>query len=336
MDIGILLWNTCNARCAHCAVSSGPDASREMSNADIIAIIDGAFIDSTAPNIGLSGGEAFYHYDDLRYIVSYATSRGANISINTNCFWATSDDEAARIVSDLKAIKVKQIVVSFDTYHAKYINEECVVRAISACRKAHLKVELQFVSSRKTKHLHEFLKDHADLLLNVTCREIPCHPAGRAANMSSSSMFLSKDIPHGLCPNAVLSVSADGRYIPCCNAAGHLPSLSLGTIGDDQSKIYNNFCNSPVMHILWARGPQAFLSSAANAGYSIPNGGYIDQCHLCHDLFKDDDLALVLKEYAENEVFGVIYNSYCEEISDSDSSSARRLPALGLEGIHDT
>lgn len=310
MDLGILLWNTCNARCAHCAVSSGPREKRIMSNDDIKRIMDGAFLDCASPSIGLSGGEAFYYFDDLIEVASYATRKGAKVAINTNCFWADEFEHALATVEKLKDIGISKLVASTDSFHRKYIAENCIINAVKACLTHNLEIEIQYVASRKSERLHSFLNRNQEELLNITIREIPCHPVGRAENMADQSIIASERIPQGTCPNAVLSVSADGRYIPCCNTAGHLPTLELGKIGEDQSAVFARFINSPVMKILWKHGPKHFLNDAVEAGYQHPSFGYIDQCHLCYSLFKDPGIAAAIKEVAHDEAFRELYRLF--------------------------
>lgn len=326
MDIGILLWNTCNARCAHCAVSSAPDQARQMSTRDIKSIIDGAFSDSSSPSIGLSGGEAFYFFDDLLEIITYATSKGAAVAINTNCYWATTYAEARRIVELLTTARVSKLVASTDTFHKKYISESCVINAIEACTDCHLEIDVQYVATNKTERLHNFLERHASRFVNVSCREIPCHPVGRAENIDPRTLLTQKGVPSGRCPNAVLSVSADGRYIPCCNTAGHLPALELGRLGQDQTEVFDRFINSPTMSFLWAKGPVGFLPVAVENGYEIDPNGYVDQCHLCFQLFRDEEIARKLKSSAEEWGVDKLHSLYKEKLAAfPDSRDAQNI-----------
>ena len=310
MNIGILLWNTCDASCAHCAVSSSPTEARVMSNSDIKKIIDGAFLDGKKPSIGLSGGEAFLYLADLLEIVAHAVQKGGRVSVNTNCHWAQDMAEARRIVRLVKKAGVHKLVASTDTFHKKYIDDQCVIHAVNACIEAHLEIEIQYVATRKTERMFEFIEKHADDLVNITCREIPCHPVGRAEKMKRSALILRSKLPKGTCPNAVLSVSADGRYIPCCNTAGHLKALQMGTIAEDQQVVARRYAHSPVMRKLWEKGPISFVASAQAAGFVPQPLGYVDQCHLCHDLFKDTEISAQLKKLTDQEAFNELYGSY--------------------------
>ena len=140
MNLGILLWNTCNLECAHCAVNSGPREKSYLTNDEIFKIIDSAFVDDTRPAIGLSGGEAFIHYKRLKRIIKYATDKGARVSINTNGYWGNTIEKAEKIVSELINLKVTKIVISIDDFHEDYLEAENPINVIRACKNKHLEV----------------------------------------------------------------------------------------------------------------------------------------------------------------------------------------------------
>lgn len=322
MNLGILMWNTCNAKCAHCAVSSGPKERGVMTDEQIRSLIDAAFYDSVSPKIGLSGGEAFLFFERLCHIVQYATSRGAQVSINTNGFWATTLEKGIEKVRKLKEMGLSRLVVSTDEYHEKYIPRERILNVIKACKTLHLEVELQFVAAKNTARLADFLRDYGDILLNVRCREIPCHPVGRAqTEVNEKDLFLEVGVPDGLCPSAILSISAYGNVIPCCNTAGHLPALQIGSIDESLIELYQKFQSSSLFKVLVRKGPKALVEAAIQAGYKPRSDGYIDQCHLCYDLFRDQALAAHLKEAAAEMIVNEFYASFKQqflEVTDTE------------------
>jgi hypothetical protein len=322
MNLGVLLWNRCNASCAHCAVSSGPKEAHVLSEEQLIAAIDAACEHDPEPKIGLSGGEAFLYFDRLCRIVKHASDKGAVVSVNTNGFWGKSLPAAVEKTRQIKKAGLARLVVSTDEYHQRYIREERVVNVIRACKKEHLEVELQWVSSKSTRRLADFLQGHGEALLNVRCREIPCHPVGRAAvEVAAEDLFLDPEIPDGLCPSAVRSISADGGVIPCCNTAGHLPSLRIGEIADASPEevrerlpnLHQKYLSDPVLNVMIARGPKALLGAAINAGYVHNRGGYIDQCHLCHEILKDPEIAAAVRKEAEDLAVDIRFEQLLEE-----------------------
>lgn len=301
MNLGILLWNTCNAKCSHCAVNSSPTEKGYMSDEQIFALIDAACENDAEPKIGLSGGEAFLYFERLCNIVKYAVQKGALVSVNTNGFWGKTLAIAVEKVRIIKEVGLRRLVVSIDDFHEEYINREAVLNVIKACKKVHIEVEVQFVATKNSRRLADFLKDYGDILLNVSCREIPCHPVGRASEkIKDDELFLKEYIPEGLCPSAILSISAYGKVIPCCNTAGHLPSLQVGTIEQPLQNLYEKFLDDPTIQILQNQGPKALLEAATQAGYISRPDGYVDQCHLCYELFKDEKVGFAVKEFALN------------------------------------
>lgn len=302
------MWNTCNAACDHCAVSSNPKDRTTNSDEDIRRLIDQCCADDPEPSIGLSGGEAFLYFPRLIKIIEYARERGAKVSVNTNCYWANSREKALDLVRQIKDAGLTKLVVSTDEFHLKYIPAERVINAILACKDVHLEVDLQFVSTKRSYRLADFLEEHGDDLLNISCREIPCHPVGEARkNIAEEDLFIREGVPLGLCPSAVMSISAKGDVIPCCNTAGHLPALRIGDVREPLRDLHDKFRTSAVMQILCAEGPATFLDAAEKAGYHRERG-YVDQCHLCYDLFKNERIALSLKEFAATKMSEVVYS----------------------------
>jgi hypothetical protein len=301
MNLGILLWNTCNAKCSHCAVNSSPTEVGYMSDEQIFSLIDATFCDTSDPAIGLSGGEAFLYFDRLCRIIRYATDRGARVSVNTNGFWGTTVMAAVEKVRVLNGIGLRRMVVSMDGFHDPYINRARPLYVIRACKSEHLEVELQFVATKSTTRLADLLAAHSDVLLNIQCREIPCHPVGRAAVMvPDADLLTDPGIPGGLCPSAILSISAYGKVIPCCNTAGHLPALQIGTIDEPLVELHEKFRNSRLMNTLLRRGPKALVPAAVEAGYEVRPGGYVDQCHLCYEVFRDSQIAAAVTQAADD------------------------------------
>jgi len=307
MNLGILLWNKCNATCKHCAVDSSPFERYSMTNDQIFKAIDSSFYDCSTPSIGLSGGEAFINYERLKQIIKYATDKGARVSVNSNGFWGKSIEKAREIVRELKQLKLSQLVISIDEFHEEFINADSPINVIIACKYEHLEVRLQYVSVKNGKRLTDLLSVHGDRLLNIECREIPLHPVGRGAQYSREYLFLERGIPMGLCPSAILSISAKGNIIPCCNTAGHLPALKIGDINTDSLQDVDfEFKNDPLFIILCRFGPQALIEKAKEHGYCLDDG-YIDQCHLCYTLFKNERIAKILRQSSRQILDELIY-----------------------------
>jgi len=131
-------------------------AKPQMTDEQYFAVVDSAFADSCSPSIGMSGGEAFLFFERLCRIVSYATGKGALVSVNTNGFWGNREARAQGYVATLKRIGLSKLVVSTDGFHSPYVREQAVINVISACIDHSLEVDLQYVYATDSSRLHEF------------------------------------------------------------------------------------------------------------------------------------------------------------------------------------
>src|ERR1700680_5314912 len=87
--LGMLVWNTCNARCAHCGPESGPKDRTTLAHEKVIELISEASrIYDPGWCLSLSGGEIFIYYDRLREYVRLAYEGKGYSTLITNCFWA--------------------------------------------------------------------------------------------------------------------------------------------------------------------------------------------------------------------------------------------------------
>lgn len=301
-----------------------------MSDAEIKSVIDAAFDDCISPSIGFSGGEAFIYFDRLCVLVEYAIDRGAFVSINTNGFWGRRQDLAERYASRMKALGVSKLVVSTDSFHTPFVSEKAVIGAIRACVTVDLEVEVQFVYAKGSERLHDFIARWADDLVNISCREIPMHPVGRAGKLGDHLQPpVRPGTPLGRCPSAIPSIAADGRVIPCCNTAGHLAELELGNVREGNIvDIFRRFHESSLFYVLWKYGPAKLRESALNHGFKDPVDGYVDQCHLCYDLFSDSRVAQALKRDARS-----LYET--DALSDFQAQY-REAQSNGMRGIDDS
>jgi hypothetical protein len=305
-----------------------------MTDEQLRLLIDAAFAGDPHPRVGLSGGEAFLFFDRLCALVSYITGKGGLVSVNTNGFWGLSLARAKVKVQRLKDVGLKQLVVSMDQFHEEYIPIQRPLNVVRACTELHLEVLVQFVATHKTKRLADLLKEHRDDLAGVNCREIACHPVGRAEDrIDPVDLITQPGIPAGRCPASVLSFSADGRAIPCCNAAGHLKPLELGTVNDRLDDIQEKFQSDPVLTLMRWKGPKALRDAALDVGFKDPGHGYIDQCHLCYELFKQPDVAAKLRDEApgllEQENYKYLYDQYTQALHSSQTAAASFKPQPG-------
>ena len=137
----------CNFACEHCY--SRDEKCPELNTSDIKRIVD-VLVEQQVPFINFGGGEPLIR-EDLYEVAEYASSRGLNVSMNTNG-WLLDEAAAQR----LKDAGFKSVGVSLDSFdpalHDTFRNMpgsyERALRGLDALRAVGLKSTMSSVISR--------------------------------------------------------------------------------------------------------------------------------------------------------------------------------------------
>ncbi|MHC4216081.1 MAG: radical SAM protein, partial [Planctomycetota bacterium] len=115
--IHFILTYMCNFQCDHCFLYCHPFAKGSFSIQQIKGALEEFKKIETITSVGFEGGEAFLFYPILCESVRIATQKGFNSSIQTNCYWATTKDDAILWLKPLKMSGLASLDVSDDTFH---------------------------------------------------------------------------------------------------------------------------------------------------------------------------------------------------------------------------
>ena len=155
----------------------------------------------------------------------------------------------------------------------------------------------------------------------------------RRSTVPERELFLQPGVPDGLCPSAILSVSAGGRIIPCCNTAGHLPALEVGTIDQPLEEVHQKFLKAPHIRVMVEEGPKALLDAAVEGGYQPRTDGYVDQCHLCYEMFQDERVAESVKRRASEIVERKQFESLLQQFERNLAAGDGGAGSVGTDHI---
>lgn len=285
--LGILLWNTCNARCAHCMPDSGPKDRTRLSEEQVFRLIDGAARAFDGPWVlALSGGEPFLHRDRLARIIARGAERGASVSVVTNGFWAISDERAREVLKEMADAGLTAMSVSVSSYHFEYVQPERVVRAVRAGRALGLQVTVKAVVSRSSSLRNVFgkLRELEPWNGELAIQQVDLLPAGRASDRDTIPQ---PGLPQGPCPASLLTFLPDGRAAPCCNGAGETGGLDLGSADDDFADVRANYLGNPIVRRLRSEGPIALLDDLPEAeAEDLRVRPFVNACHLCEEVLR--------------------------------------------------
>lgn len=115
-SLHLLLTYTCNFGCDHCFLFGSPDAEGVMRIQDVRHILEEgkkAGIES----IYVEGGEPFLYYPILLWSIRKAREMGMQAGIVTNCYWATSVEDAREWLKPVLELGISDISLSEDYFH---------------------------------------------------------------------------------------------------------------------------------------------------------------------------------------------------------------------------
>jgi MoaA/NifB/PqqE/SkfB family radical SAM enzyme len=126
---GLLLTYKCNCSCEFCYYNCGPDKNGLVS-------VDTALnswqsmknLAGDAAKIHITGGEPFLYWDHLLKILEEAKKQnlGKVDLIETNGFWATSEESIKQQLKVLDELGMVRLKISTDPFHQEYVDMESV------------------------------------------------------------------------------------------------------------------------------------------------------------------------------------------------------------------
>jgi hypothetical protein len=136
--IHLLLTYTCNFECDHCFLYCGPHAEGTFTLEQIRAVLDEAQRTGSVNFVYFEGGEPFLYYPLMVEGIRMAGERGFETGIVTNCYWATSEEDAGLWLRPLAALELADLSVSDDAFHHGDEGGGPAVRALRAARRLNM------------------------------------------------------------------------------------------------------------------------------------------------------------------------------------------------------
>ncbi|HZM08735.1 MAG TPA: radical SAM/SPASM domain-containing protein [Candidatus Limnocylindrales bacterium] len=317
----------CNARCAMCYQAAAPKGSEIRGDDHLPLDLVNRIIDEAAElpelmgdRVHISGGESFLFFDETVQIFKRAKARHfGNIGGTTNAFWALSDAIADRRCEELAQAGVTYLEVSIDHWHKPYVTADRVRCLLRAMRRTGLPVTLRTLSSR-SHHIDDVLEDFEDQeLLQVIVGNGRVQPVGRGARtIPMSEVYIGGGV-QGCCERQLnLTISPNGNVYPCCAGADMTESLACGNIyRDSLAEAVLKMRTEAVIREVIHGGTGKLIPIIEQLGYGdrlLPQ--YTSICHLCWDVFRQDDVAGALRQHYQDKQFEALVSALSSSVDE--------------------
>jgi organic radical activating enzyme len=286
---GLMLTYRCPASCAFCYYGCSPEGGGLMTvDLAIDAWTSLERLAERQARVHLTGGEPFLYFDRLAEIVDAAQHTGLRgpETIETNASWATDREIIRDRLAFLSDRGMERLKISWDPFHAEFIDEACVRRLAETAREL-------LGSSRVLVRWDKYLQDPVripaagsrEALWRAAVSDYPCRFTGRAAG-ELANLFADKPaetFKAAACLNAFLA--AKGVHVdPYGNVfSGLCSGIILGNVEQTPLEtIWKDFdpARAEVVAVLCSSGPCGLMHAAQSRGYAPP-AYFASKCHLC-------------------------------------------------------
>lgn len=136
--IHFLLSYRCTDECDHCFVWGSPQAGGTMTLAQVQDVLQQAKDLGTVEMIYFEGGEPFLFYPIMIQGLREATALGFQTGIVSNCYWATSVEDAIQWLRPIAEIGIADLSLSSDLFHGEAMMTQTARNGIEAAKQLSL------------------------------------------------------------------------------------------------------------------------------------------------------------------------------------------------------
>jgi MoaA/NifB/PqqE/SkfB family radical SAM enzyme len=269
-----LLSYRCTHECEHCFLWSSPRARGTMTLAQVRAVLDQAKEVGTVTSVCFEGGEPFLFYPIMIEGLREAAAMGLGKGIVSNCYWATSIDDALEWLRPIAEIGIESLAFSSDLFHGETTMTDEARNAVAAAKRLGLPETVYTIEPPEGCDAYPEI-DKGEPITGGSVRF-----RGRAVAKLTGGVERRPWSEFTECPGEDFAdlgrvhVDAFGNVHLCQGLViGNLWQRPLKDIVADYDPVTH-----PVIGPLHTGGPVALVEQ-----YNLPHeDGYADACHLCY------------------------------------------------------
>jgi len=272
--IHFLVTYRCTYACDHCFVWGSPDAEGAMTLAQLTGVIDQA----AACGVGtvyFEGGEPTLAYPVVLAAAKHARERGLEWGMVSNCFWATSPEDARLWLEPFVELGISDLSLSSYAYFVEDADEDHLRNAVLAAQDLGLPMGVLEVGAAACL-------DVPGLCLGEDVGEIMCK--GRAAVELAPARATRPPETLVTCPFE--DFADPGRaHVGCDGELQICQGISAGNVfhAGGLAAVLESYdpAERPVVREILAGGPWEL---AREYGHTPASDLYADECHLCYEV----------------------------------------------------
>lgn len=270
--IHFLVTYRCTYTCDHCFVWSSPDAEETMTLAQLRDAIDQAAASGQVEMVYFEGGEPTLAYPVVLEAAAYASAKGLEWGLVTNCYWATSVEDARVWLRPLKGLGISDLSLSSYAYFVGDADEAHLQNAVLAAQELGLPLAVLEVGAPARLDVPGLCLGDVGEVMHKGRAAVELAPA-RAVRPPDT--LVTCPFEDFAAPGRA-HLGPDGELQLCQGiSAGNVWRDGLATIIEGYDPAAR-----PVVREILAGGPWAL---AQTCGHVPERELYADECHLCYE-----------------------------------------------------
>jgi hypothetical protein len=304
----------CNIACRHCYNSSGPGRKSERIALDRMLAIVAQMPEAGLSRLILTGGEPFLYVEDVLALIRAARAADVRrISINSNAFWASTEDRARRMLERLADAGFMQsrqdnLKISSGIYHTEFVDLDRIfnlARAHYATFGRPLMVDFEFDAGATEKRDEAMERFRAAGVLDwVDLQFRTVSPLGRGKDLD---VIPSTDCsaPCNIIDQVVFD--PDSLVRPCCGLNNENHGVVVGQLERPLKDLVKRVQNDPVLQFMASNPMDAIFG---HLDMAAKPEGYAGICDLCQHAVGDmrDKEPLQARLFAEQRFYPFWFN----------------------------
>jgi hypothetical protein len=270
--IHFLVTYRCTYACDHCFVWSSPDCEETLTLAQLREAIDQAAASGQVTTVYFEGGEPTLAYPVVLEAAAYAREKGLEWGLVSNCYWATSVEDARVWLRPLKERGISDLSLSSYAYFVEDADEERLRNAVLAARELDMPMAVLEVGAPACIDVPGLCLGEVGEVMHKGRAAVKLAPARATRPPDTLVTCPFEDFAE---PGRA-HLGAGGELQVCQGiSAGNVWRDGLATVIADYDPTAR-----PVVREILAGGPWALAQAY---GHTPERDLYADECHLCYE-----------------------------------------------------
>jgi hypothetical protein len=270
--IHFLTTYRCTYTCDHCFVWSSPDAEETMTLAQLRDAIDQAAATGQIEMVYFEGGEPTLAYPVVIEAAAYAREKNLEWGLVSNCFWATSVEDARVWLRPFKELGISDLSLSSYAYFVEDADETRLQNAALAAQELELPMAVLEVGAAACLDVPGLCLGDVGEVMHKGRAAVELAPARATRPPETLVTCPFEDFAE---PGRA-HLGADGELQIC-------QGISAGNVWrDGLAAVIARYdpAARPVVREIMAGGPWALAQAY---GHTPERELYADECHLCYE-----------------------------------------------------